>query len=86
MFELFLSGAARRFCERADRPMKKKLARCFQILEGDPRRHPNVKPLTGAMTGHFRFRAGDYRIVYLVDDAARAVHVIRIAHRSEAYR
>ena len=86
MFDLFLSGEARRFCTRADRPLAKKLAHAFRILEQDPRKHPNVKALSGVMAGHFRFRAGDYLIVYFVDEAAKAVHVIRIAHRSEAYR
>lgn len=86
MFELFLSAQARRFCAQADRPLAMKLARAMRMLEQEPRRHPNIKALAGEVAGYFRFRAGDYRIVYFVDDAARAVHVVRIAHRSEAYR
>ncbi|MGD0671808.1 MAG: type II toxin-antitoxin system RelE/ParE family toxin [Candidatus Binatus sp.] len=31
-------------------------------------------------------RVGDYRIVYVVDDAARTVDVTRIAHRREVYK
>jgi mRNA interferase RelE/StbE len=33
----------------------------------------------------WRIRVGDYRIVYEIDDRARAVDVTRIAHRREAY-
>jgi len=86
MYKVILQSQPRRFFADADRPLASKLAHGFRILEQTPRRHPNVKLLSGALAGHFRFRAGDYRIIYLVNEAARAVHVIRIAHRSEAYR
>jgi mRNA interferase RelE/StbE len=34
----------------------------------------------------YRLRVGEYRILYVVDDAAQAVEVIAIRHRREAYR
>lgn len=34
----------------------------------------------------YRVRVGMYRILYTIDDAARAVTVYRIKHRREAYR
>lgn len=34
----------------------------------------------------YRIRQGDYRILYLIDDAEVSVTVVRIAHRSQAYR
>jgi mRNA interferase RelE/StbE len=33
----------------------------------------------------WRVRVGDWRIVYIIDDAARVVSVTRIAHRREVY-
>ncbi len=33
-----------------------------------------------------RVRAGDYRIVYTIDDTIRVVSVTRVAHRREVYR
>lgn len=86
MYRVILQSQPRRFFAEADRPLASKLANGFRMLEQTPRRHANVKPLSGALAGHFRFRAGDYRILYLVDDAVRRVQVVRIAHRSEAYR
>jgi mRNA interferase RelE/StbE len=47
-----------------------------------PRRPMARMPLAG-----YQFvRRGAYRVVYRIDDAARTVHVIRIDHRSSAYR
>lgn len=34
----------------------------------------------------YRIRQGDYRILYLIDDTEASVTVVRIAHRSQAYR
>ena len=34
----------------------------------------------------YRIRQGDWRVVYTIDDAARTVTVVRVAHRSDVYR
>ena len=85
MFEVILSPEAQAFYAAADRPLARKLVRCFQQLERDPRRHNNIKRLTGALAGQFRYRVGDWRVIYRVDDRAQEVHVLVIAHRSEVY-
>lgn len=85
MYSVVLLPKAERVFARADSPLAKKLAKCFESLEIDPLRHPNVKPLTGPLKGLFRFRAGDYRIVYRIDVAEETVYVVRIAHRKEVY-
>ena len=47
-------------------------------------RPPGCKKLKGG-DNEWRIRLGDYRIVYVIDDAAQTVDVTRIAHRREAY-
>jgi mRNA interferase RelE/StbE len=34
----------------------------------------------------WRIRVGDYRVVYEIDDVAKAVTVLKIGHRSEIYQ
>jgi mRNA interferase RelE/StbE len=34
----------------------------------------------------YRVRVGDYRVLYVVDDARRRIEVIAVGHRREAYR
>ena len=34
----------------------------------------------------WRIRIGNYRVIYEIDDAARVVRIMRVRHRSEAYR
>jgi len=40
------------------------------------------------LQGHkdqWRIRAGDWRVLYIINDAARHITIIRVAHRREAY-
>ena len=85
MFEVILSPEATAFFAAADRPLARRLARCFAQLEHEPRRHNNIKRLTGPLDGRLRYRIGDWRVIYRIDDRARQVHVLLIAHRSEVY-
>lgn len=85
MFEVLLTDSAREFYEGADSPLQRRLDRCFEALQTEPRRHPNVRPLRGRLRGFFRYRVGDYRVVYQIEDEAQRVIVQIIAHRSEVY-
>jgi mRNA interferase RelE/StbE len=86
MFELILSKLPADFFANADRILAKKLARCFAVLEEDPKSgNNNIKSLSGVFAGHYRYRIGDWRVVYRIDFEQSKVYVIAIAHRSEVY-
>ena len=85
MFEVVLSPSAAAFYAAADRPLALKLARCFRRLEAEPRHGNNVKRLKGEWSGYLRYRVGDWRVIYRVDDDANRVNVIVIAHRRAVY-
>ncbi|MEK6643959.1 MAG: type II toxin-antitoxin system RelE/ParE family toxin [Planctomycetota bacterium] len=86
MFKVRLSEDARKAYEKADRPLARKLARCFEQLEHDPRNHSNVKRLSGPFAGLWRYRIGDYRVIYRIEDRELVVMVLVISHRGKAYR
>lgn len=85
MYRVVLAEPARRFYESAEASLQRKLDRCFDVLAQTPRRHPNIKPLTGKLKGYYRFRIGDYRVIYRIDDDGLLVIVALITHRSKAY-
>ncbi len=85
MYKVLLLPKAEKFFGGADTTLAKKLASCFELLEDDPLHHPNIKKLLGPLKGLYRFRAGDYRIIYRIDTAKKTVFIVRIAHRKEAY-
>ena len=85
MYEVRLSLKAEKVFAKSERALAKKLARCFENLENNPRSHPNIKPLKGSYSGYYRYRVGDYRVVYSIEDDLVVVNVIIIAHRSKVY-
>jgi len=44
------------------------------------------KPLKGIFKGLYRYRHGDFRIIFVLDRADKKVIILHIRHRSEAYR
>ena len=82
--------------EFAERPRKalRKLdkqaaARIIAALEAianldDPRLRG--KALTGTLSGLWRYRVGDYRIIVKIEQDRFVIIVIEVAHRREVYR
>ena len=85
MYEVLLHPDAQEVYINADKALAKKIARCLQQLEQNPLLHPNIKSLKGDYVGYYRYRIGDYRVIYSVDDEIVEVFVVAIVHRSEAY-
>ena len=85
MYKLTLSSEAQRTYKSAEIPLAKKLAKCFVRLETNPRAGNNIKPLKGPLTGFLRYRVGDYRVVYSVDEPTKLITIVTIAHRRDVY-
>ncbi len=85
MYELVLTREARKFYEKAEPPLVRRLHRCFEQLREAPYEHPNIRRLRGPLAGYFRYRVGDWRVVYEVDEERKTVTILLIVHRSKAY-
>ncbi|MBM3315071.1 type II toxin-antitoxin system RelE/ParE family toxin [candidate division WOR-3 bacterium] len=59
-----------------------RLCNDIRALAGNPR-PPGCRKLTGREG--WRIRVGDYRVIYQIDDAARAVLVLHVGHRRDIY-
>lgn len=64
------------------------LAAIVEFAFGDLARHPRRvgKPLGGELAGQHGARRGPYRLLYRIDDAAKAIWVHRFDHRADVYR
>lgn len=85
MYELEFSDSAATFFENATAKLQRRLERCFEQIQENPRSHPNIKPLKGEYAGYYRYRLGDYRIVYSINDETIRVLILTIDHRSKVY-
>lgn len=52
-------------------------------LEDSPRPR-SAKKLSGRE--EYRLRAGDYRVLYTIDDKERIITILAVGHRREVYR
>ena len=68
---------------RLDRPVQERVLAGLNRLKLAPRTAANVKPLHD---GTFRFRVGDWRVIYTLEDDLLVMLVLRVGHRREVYR
>jgi len=82
-YEVVLSPHGARDLDRFIGRPYERLRAAIDALTNNPRPLRCTK-LTGS--DEWRIRVGEYRIRYLIDDAARVVVITRIAHRKDIYR
>ena len=57
----------------------------YPIFRNNPFFGVNIKRLKGKYKDVYRFRIGDYRLFYQVDDLKKIVFIINIENRQDAY-
>jgi mRNA interferase RelE/StbE len=85
-FRVEFTRRASKDLERAPPWLVRRVDELVSTLREDPvpRVGLDVRELLG-MSGVYRVRVGDYRIVYLVNDSAGVVTVLRVTSRGDAY-
>jgi mRNA interferase RelE/StbE len=58
----------------------------YPRLRSSPNFGPNIKRLKGEWAYLYRYRIGDYRLFYIIDQGKKVVFVLDIIHRKNAYR
>lgn len=86
-YDVKLSQNAESYYKRTGANTKERLERCFEDLEEEPKdwSHPRVKKLRGELSGLWRYRVGDLRVVYRVKDQQKVVDVVAIGPRGDIY-
>jgi mRNA-degrading endonuclease RelE of RelBE toxin-antitoxin system len=79
-----MTPPARRQLDRLPISVVGAVIETLDAIAGNPRRLG--KPLRFELDGYRSARRGPYRIIYGIDDAARIVSVVAIAHRADVYR
>jgi mRNA interferase RelE/StbE len=82
-YSLEIMHSAQKELDALDDPLFARIDRKILALAEDPR-PVGSKKLKG-YRDFWRVRVGDWRVVYIVDDAAKLVSITRVAHRREVY-
>jgi len=58
----------------------------FPILRNNPFFGINIKKLKGKFSEIYRFRIGDFRMFYKIDEPEKIIFIINIGNRNDAYK
>ena len=82
-YSVQIKGSALKEINSIPEPMRQRQASAINQLGEQPFAG---HPLRGNLIGLHRYRVGDYRIVYELQNEQHTVRVIGVVHRSKAYR
>ena len=82
-YKITIKKSAAKELEDIHKKDLRRIVKRIQSLTQNPRPH-GCQKLSGQ--SRFRFRQGDYRIVYSIDDKDCIVDIVKIGHRREICR
>ena len=80
-----LSRRAEKQLAAIDAPEALRIVRYLSELEGLESPRSRGKGLTAALSGLWRYRVGDWRVLCRIEDGRLMVLVVEIGHRSTVY-
>ena len=80
-------GRKKRVARQTGRSLDRKLLDyIYPQLKQEPHFGPNIKRLQGYTPPTWRYRLGDYRVFYFIDETERIVFLLTLDHRKDIYR
>jgi len=76
MFKIILSKNANKVYNSLDKKTEKRFTNAFKTVSKNPYFGKNIKKLKGKLEGLYRYRLGQYRIVYEIKKNVRIVAII----------
>ena len=64
---------------------KKIVEYVYPMLRRNPYFGPNIKRLKGQFSDYYRYRIGDYRLFYKIENEKIMIFIVDIKHRKDAY-
>jgi mRNA interferase RelE/StbE len=84
-YELRFTKEAKEQLRNLDNPTAKQIARKINWLVENTDSIPH-RALVGNLSGLFRYRISDYRVLYYLDYQLRVLLVVEIGHRRDVYK
>ena len=86
MYEIVLTKEAQKDYRKLAKSVARRVNQCLDGLRENPLRYPQAIPLKGKLAGSYRWRVGDWRVVYQVNTDEQVVTILQITHRSKVYK
>ena len=84
MFDYCFINESRKQYKDLDERIKRRVNRALDDIAASPFRHPHIEKMKGGRD-EYRYRLGDYRIVYHTDKQKKMCTILAIVSRGGAY-
>ena len=81
---VFSEKAEKQFL-KLDQPIQKQIQRFVKKLEQTKNPRETGKMLVGNLSGFWRYRVGDYRLICRIQDKELVIIVVEVGHRRKVY-
>ena len=85
MYNLQILDSAARELANLDKPIARRIVLRLKWLAENFNSVRHI-PLSGELSEFYKFRVGDYRVLYQILDDEKTILIHAIGHRSEVYR
>lgn len=82
MHEIVITQHAKKDLKNLDKMVIQRIGNKLKFFSNDPLKY--ARGLTDPKIGGYRFRIGDYRVIFDIDDDK--IIVLRVGHRKEIYK
>lgn len=86
MYEIIITKTSQKFIVKQNSDTKARIEDAFENIKQNPKTHTNVKSLKGPLVGYYRYRVGDIRIIYRIDETKEQILVVGIGYRGDIYK
>lgn len=83
--KILLQPKAKKQFFKLDTKIQKRLTSFFDQLQAMQNPREKGKPLGGNLSGFWRYRIGDYRVICDIVDEELVIYTLKIAHRKSIY-
>ena len=84
--QITIQSNAKKQLKNLDFAIKKRIAKFIDNLEELENPRIKGKSLAGNLSGFWRYRVGDYRIICDIVDSEITIYILDISHRSKSYK
>ena len=79
------TNTAKKQLKSLDKPVRERIKNFVQNLSELENPYLRGAPLTGGLSGYWKYRVGDYRLLCEIHDDKLLVLIVKIGHRREVY-
>ena len=85
-FQIAESNTFDKVKKKLDKKLYQKIINIvYPQLKNNPFYGTNIKKLKGNFEGYYRYRLGNYRLFYLIENQQVLVVIVDLKHKKEAY-